>query len=115
MLTVLRFLEQQIINLREKNAALDRSERLRPIVVIDEGYMYIDANNPCALDFIYQWYKRIRKYSGSMIFLTQNLADIVGNMEIIQKTSAIINNTQYSFIMTLQGKDVEVLQDCGGD
>ena len=46
-----------------------------------------------------------------MIFLTQNLADIVGNMEIIQKTSAIINNTQYSFIMTLQGKDVEVLQD----
>ena len=111
MLTVLRFLEQQIINLREKNAALDRSERLRPIVVIDEGYMYIDANNPCALDFIYQWYKRIRKYSGSMIFLTQNLADIVGNMEIIQKTSAIINNTQYSFIMTLQGKDVEVLQD----
>lgn len=111
MLTVLRFLEQQIINLREKNAALERSERLRPVVVIDEGYMFIDPNNTCALDFIYQWYKRIRKYSGSMIFLTQNLADIVGNVEIIQKTSAIINNTQYSFIMTLQGKDVEVLCD----
>ena len=111
MLTVLRFLEQQIINLREKNNTLERAERLRPVVVIDEGYMYIDANNTYALDFIYQWYKRIRKYSGSMIFLTQNLADIVGNAEIISKTSAIINNTQYSFIMTLQGKDVEVLQD----
>lgn len=111
MLTVLRFLEQQIINLRERNAALDREERLRPVVVLDEGYMFIDPQNTCALDFVYQWYKRIRKYSGSMIFLTQNLADIVGNAEIISKTSAIINNTQYSFIMTLQGKDVEVLQD----
>lgn len=111
MLTVLRFLEQQIINLREKNAVLDRAERLRPVIVLDEGYMFIDPQNTCALDFVYQWYKRIRKYSGSMIFLTQNLADIVGNAEIISKTSAIINNTQYSFIMTLQGKDVEVLQD----
>ncbi len=111
MLTVLRFLEQQIINLREKNAVLKRENRLRPVVVLDEGYMFIDPQNTCALDFVYQWYKRIRKYSGSMIFLTQNLADIVGNAEIISKTSAIINNTQYSFIMTLQGKDVEVLQD----
>ncbi len=111
MLTVLRFLEQQIITLRDMNENKPRDERLRPIVVLDEGYMFIDANNTCALDFVYQWYKRIRKYSGSMIFLTQNLADIVGNAEIISKTSAIINNTQYSFIMTLQGKDVEVLQD----
>ena len=109
MLTVLRFLEQQIINLRELNAT--RVDKLRPVVVLDEGYMFIDAKNTCALDFVYQWYKRIRKYSGAMIFLTQNLADIVGNAEIISKTSAIINNTQYSFIMTLQGKDVEVLQD----
>ena len=111
MLTVLRFLEQQIINLRELNANRSQSARLRPIVVLDEGYMFIDENNTCALDFVYQWYKRIRKYSGAMIFLTQNLADIVGNAAIISKTSAIINNTQYSFIMTLQGKDVEVLQD----
>lgn len=111
MLTVLRFLEQQIINLRELNTGRDTADKLRPIVVLDEGYMFIDAQNACALDFVCQWYKRIRKYSGAMIFLTQNLADIVGNAEIISKTSAIINNTQYSFIMTLQGKDVEVLQD----
>lgn len=111
MLTVLRFLEQQIINLRELNANRLHEERLRPVVVLDEGYMFIDENNTCALDFVYQWYKRIRKYSGAMIFLTQNLADIVGNAAIISKTSAIINNTQYSFIMTLQGKDIEVLQD----
>lgn len=111
MLTVLRFLEQQIINLKELNTGKPREKLLRPIVVLDEGYMFIDGKNTYALDFVYQWYKRIRKYSGSMIFLTQNLADIVGNSEIISKTSAIINNTQYSFIMTLQGKDIEVLQD----
>ena len=111
MLTVLRFLEQQIINLRERNTNKSREELLRPVIILDEGYMFIDAQNTCALDFVYQWYKRIRKYSGAMIFLTQNLADIVGNAEIISKTSAIINNTQYSFIMTLQGKDIEVLQD----
>lgn len=111
MLTVLRFLEQQIINLREANSDRPVNEITHPVVVIDEGYNFIDAQNPCALDFVYQWYKRIRKYNGSMIFLTQNLADIVGNSDIVQKTSAIINNTQYSFILTLQGKDIEVLQD----
>lgn len=111
MLLVLRFLEQQIINLREKNSVLSREDQLHPVVIIDEGYMFIDENNTYALDFIHQWFRRIRKYGGSMVFLTQNLADIVGNTELIAKTSAIINNTQYSFIMTLQGKDIEVLQD----
>lgn len=111
MLTVLRFLEQQIINLREINSSRDRAQWIHPVVALDEGYMFIDAKHSAALDFVCQWYKRIRKYGGAMIFLTQNLADIVGNAEIISKTSAIINNTQYSFIMTLQGKDVEVLQD----
>lgn len=111
MLTVLRFLEQQIINLREINSSRDRAQWIHPVVALDEGYMFIDAKHSAALDFVCQWYKRIRKYGGAMIFLTQNLADVVGNAEIISKTSAIINNTQYSFIMTLQGKDVEVLQD----
>lgn len=111
MLTVLRFLEQQIINMREHNIGKPADEKLRPIVVLDEGYMFIDENNPTSLDFIKVWFKRIRKYAGSMIFLTQNLADIVGNAAIISKTSAIINNAQYSFIFTLQGKDIEVLQD----
>lgn len=111
MLTVLRFLEQQIINLRELNASRSENDKIHPVILLDEGYMFIDAKNPAALDFIYQWYKRIRKYYGTMIFLTQNLADIVGNQELISKTSAIINNTQYVWIFTLQGGDVDVLQE----
>lgn len=111
MLTVLRFLEQQIINIREINANKDRASILHPIVIQDEGFMFLDPEKPFALDFNYQWFKRMRKYNGIMAFFTQNFTDVLSNPQIVQKTSAIINNTQYSFIMTLQGKDLEALQD----
>jgi hypothetical protein len=108
-LLVLRFLEQQIINMRELNRA--GHEQVHPLVAIDEGYVFVDPNYPIALNFIFEWYKRIRKYGGTMLFLTQNLADILGNQEVIAKTSAIINNSNYSFVFSLAPADIEVLTD----
>lgn len=109
MLLVMHFLEQQIINIRELNR--QNGTDIHFIVNIDEGYKFIDPNYPIALDFIYEWYKRVRKYGGSMIFLTQNLGDIVGNAEIVAKTSAIVNNSIYSFVFSLAPGDIETLND----
>ncbi len=109
MLVIMRFLDQQIINIRELNR--DGKNNIHPFVAIDEGYNFIDQDNPVALDFVYLWYKRIRKYNGAIMFLTQNLSDILGNPTIVQKTTAIINNTQYSFIFALAPADLQILID----
>ena len=109
MLVIMRYLDQQIINIREINRSANKD--IHPFVAIDEGYNFIDPEYPIALEFVYQWYQRIRKYKGAMMFLTQNLSDIIGNTMIIQKTTSIINNTQYSFIFNLAAGDLTLLTE----
>lgn len=109
MLVIMRYLDQQIINIRELNRS--GRDQIHPFVAIDEGYNFIDPEQPVALDFVFLWYKRIRKYNGSIMFLTQNLSDILGNTAVVQKTTAIVNNTQYSFIFSLAPADLEILKN----
>jgi hypothetical protein len=107
----MRYLEQQIINIREQNRDTPGSDWLHPVIILDEGYNFIDPNYPIALDFVYMWYKRIRKYGGLICFITQNLGDIFGNQEIISKTTAITNNSQYSFVFPLAPADIATLTE----
>lgn len=107
ILVVMRFLEYQIINIREQNRGTN--DVLHPFIVVDEGYLLIDPKYPTALNFIYLQFKRIRKYEGSIAFITQNLSDVLGNQEIAAQTTAIINNAQYSFIFSLGPTDLEIL------
>ena len=111
MLLVMRYLEQQIIKIRELNRDVPEDKWLHPCIFLDEGYNFIDPKYPVALDFVYMWYKRIRKYGGLIGFITQNLGDIFGNQEIISKTTAIVNNSQYSFVFPLAPADLEILTD----
>ncbi|MBO5255356.1 MAG: DUF87 domain-containing protein [Opitutales bacterium] len=111
MLLVMRYLEQQIIKIREMNRDVPEDKWLHPCIIIDEGYNFIDPKYPVALDFVYMWYKRIRKYGGMICFITQNLGDIFGNQEIISRTTAIVNNSQYSFVFPLAPADLEILTD----
>ncbi len=111
MLLVMRYLEQQIIKIREMNRDVPEDKWLHPCIIIDEGYNFIDPKYPVALDFVFMWYKRIRKYGGMICFITQNLGDIFGNQEIISKTTAIVNNSQYSFVFPLAPADLEILTD----
>ena len=55
--------------------------------------------------------KRIRKYNGSFIPATQNIADWNANEELRGKTSAIIKNSQYSFIFKLSAPDMKDVLD----
>lgn len=110
ILVVMRYLDMQIINIRELNRN-GYGDVVHPLIVLDEGYNFIDPDYPVALQFAYLWYKRIRKYEGSIFFLTQNLSDIFGNEKVIQKTSAIVNNSQYSFVFGLAPADLEILTD----
>jgi len=55
--------------------------------------------------------KRIRKYNGSFIPATQNIADWNGNEELRSKTSTILKNSQYTFIFKLSAPDMKDVLD----
>ena len=104
MLLVFRFIEQEIINARGANKY---GKNLRTMIIVDEAHLYLDAKFPIALDFFYSMSKRIRKYNGSFIPATQNIADWNANEELRSKTSAILKNSQYMFIFKLSAPDMK--------
>ncbi len=107
MLLVLKYLDNEIIKNREYNTRYGANRKI--IVVIDEAHVFIDAKYPLALDFMFQMAKRIRKYNGMQIVITQNIKDFVGSDELARKSTAIINACQYSFIFSLAPNDMHDL------
>ena len=107
MLLVLKWLDNEIIKNREFNIKYGTNRKI--VVAIDEAHVFIDPKFPVALDFMYQLAKRIRKYNGMQIVITQNIKDFVGTQDIIRKSTAIINACQYSFIFSLSPNDMDDL------
>ncbi len=107
MLMVLKWLDNEIIKNRDFNIKHNSNRKI--VVAIDEAHVFIDPKYPVALDFMYQLAKRIRKYNGMQIVITQNIKDFVGSEEIIRKSTAIINACQYSFIFSLAPNDMDDL------
>lgn len=107
MMLVLKYLDNEIIRNRDYNLAHKADRKI--IIVIDEAHVFIDEKYPIALDFMYQLAKRIRKYNGMQIIITQNIKDFVGTEELARKSTAIINACQYSFIFSLAPNDMHDL------
>lgn len=107
MLLVLKWLDNEVIKNRDYNLINKTNRKI--IVAIDEAHIFIDDKFPIALDFMFQLAKRIRKYDGMQIVITQNVKDFVGSPEIARKSSAIINVSQYSLIFSLSPNDMNDL------
>ena len=107
MLMVLKWLDNEIIKNRDFNIKHHTNRKI--VVAIDEAHVFIDPKYPVALDFMYQLAKRIRKYNGMQIVITQNIKDFVGSEDIVRKSTAIINACQYSFIFSLSPNDMDDL------
>lgn len=104
MLLVLKYIDNEVIKNRDYNIKNNMKRKI--VVVIDEAHVFIDEKFPIALDFMFQLAKRIRKYNGMQIVLTQNIKDFVGTEELARKSTAIINASQYSFIFPLAPNDM---------
>ena len=107
MLLVLKYLDNEIIKNRDYNTKYRANRKI--VIVIDEAHVFIDSKFPIALDFMFQLAKRIRKYNGMQIVITQNIKDFVGSEELERKSTAIINACQYSFIFALAPNDMQDL------
>ena len=107
MLLVLKYLENEVIKNRDYNLKNGTDRKI--IVVVDECHLFIDEKYPIALDFMYQLAKRIRKYNGMEIVITQSIKDFAGTPETARKSMAIINVSQYSLIFPLSPNDMNDL------
>lgn len=116
MLLLLKWLENEVIKNRDLNI-LNHSDN-KIVIAIDEAHLFIDEKYPIALDFMYSLAKRIRKYNGMLIIITQNIKDFAGTEETSRKSMAIINVSQYSMIFNLSPNDMTELlnlyQNSGG-
>ena len=109
MMLVLRFLESEVSKNRQRN--LVRKENRHVAIAVDEAHLFIDERSPAALFFMFQMIKRIRKYNGIFVVITQNVNDFVGSESIKKYTTAIVNGCQYSFIFGLNPADLQALMD----
>ena len=107
MLLVFRYLNNEIINNKEFNKKYNKNRKI--VVAVDEAHIFINPKYPIALDFMAQMAKRIRKYGGMEIVITQNISDFVGSEEIRRQSTAVINACQYSMIFSLSPSDINDL------
>lgn len=122
MLLVFKYLNNEIINNKRFNETfLERTGidiKRQVVVAVDEAHMFIDPDSPVALNFMAEMAKRIRKYQGMEIVITQNIKDFIGTPEIQRRSAAIINACQYSMILQLAPNDMtdllELYKSAGG-
>jgi len=107
MMLIMRWLNNEIIKNKDYNAKYHTKRRV--VVVVDEAHTFIDPKKDVALDFMFNMAKRIRKYEGMQIVITQNLKDFTGTPDIARKSTAIINASQYSLIFSLAPHDINDL------
>ncbi len=122
MILLFKYLNNEIINNKKFNADYYNKTgvdiKRQVVVAVDEAHMFIDPDSPVALNFMAEMAKRIRKYQGMQIVITQNIKDFLGTPEIQRRSAAIINACQYSMILQLAPNDMadllELYKSAGG-
>lgn len=78
------------------------------ILAIDEGYLLVDPEIPQAIMTVRNISKRIRKYSGGLMFITHNFVDLL-HETVRRYGQALIDNPTYKVLMGQGDKEVEDL------
>ena len=122
MLLVFKYLNNEIINNKRFNEEYYKRTgndiKRQVVIAVDEAHMFIDPDSPVALNFMAEMAKRIRKYQGMQVVITQNIKDFLGTPEIQRRSAAIINACQYSVILQMAPNDMadllELYKSAGG-
>ena len=113
MILIFKYLTNEIINNKKFNEMYKTEYGIdikrQVVLAVDEAHMFIDPDFPVALNFMAEMAKRIRKYQGMQIVITQNIKDFLGSVEIQRRSAAIINASQYSLIFQLAPNDMSDL------
>lgn len=83
------------------------------VLVVDEAWVMIDPAAPQALQHLYEWSKRIRKYGpnpigSSLVIVTQNINDFLAP-EVERLGAPVIDNASIKLLTRQEGRDLEGL------
>ncbi|MGB9661782.1 MAG: VirB4 family type IV secretion system protein [Moorellaceae bacterium] len=84
----------------------DRQERI--MLVVDEAWLLVDPQTPQALAFLRDTSKRIRKYMGSLVVITQNVIDFLAP-EVQLHGQVLLDNPTYKLLLAQGEKDLEAI------
>lgn len=87
-----------------------RATGRRTVLVVDEAWLLADPQTPQAIGFLRDLSKRIRKYSGSLTIITQNVVDFLAP-ELARLGQPVISNASVKLLMRQESRDLEVLRD----
>ncbi|MBY0077951.1 DUF87 domain-containing protein [Priestia aryabhattai] len=81
---------------------------------VDEAHILADPDNPRAMKFLFNIFKRIRKYTGGCTAATQQLADYLSAVEGKRNYGkAIIGNSQSKLFLSMEPSDVNDIEKYG--
>jgi len=89
---------------------VERDRTQKTILVVDEAWILVDPHTPQALAFLRDTSKRIRKYMGSLVVISQNAIDFLAP-EIQRHGQAILDNPSYKLLLAQGEKDRQILSN----
>ncbi len=92
------------------DAVLKTRREEKKILAVDEAWMLIDARNPETLVFMKSSSKRVRKYGGSFMVVTQNAVDFLADA-IKSDGEQVLTNSAFTFLLRQGGKDLQALTE----
>ncbi len=86
-----------------------RATGRRTVLIVDEAWLLADPNTPQALGFLRDLSKRIRKYHGSLVVVTQNAIDLLAP-ELARFGQPVLDNASTKLLMRQEARDLEGLR-----
>lgn len=80
----------------------------RKLLVVDEAWYFADPRVPASLDFLMQMSKRIAKYNGALVTITQDVVDFLA-ADVARQGEAILGNSTYKLLLRQGERDLEPL------
>ncbi|KAA5806915.1 VirB4 family type IV secretion system protein [Thermoanaerobacterium thermosaccharolyticum] len=87
---------------------IERDRKERTILVVDEAWMLVDPQTPQAIAFLRDTSKRIRKYNGSLVVISQNIIDFLAP-EVQRYGQALLDNPTFKLLLAQGEKDLEAI------
>lgn len=88
---------------------VSKNRKERVLLGVDEAYLLIDPEVPETIKFLRNTSKRIRKYEGGLMVITQDLVDFL-DPAVKRYGQALLNNPVYKILLGQGEKDIEALE-----
>lgn len=87
---------------------ISKNRKEKVLLAVDECYLLIDPDTPQTLQFLRNTSKRIRKYDGGLLVISQNVNDFL-DPAVARYGQALLDNPCYKLLLGQGEKDLEGL------